>query len=175
MGIEASTSWYSSTVAPELLQGDILIDFEAPWVNWDEDAMSYQMMATQGSYAVITQSCDIRKRTHTHILLARAIPWSVALKEFSSGHLATTEYQKNLKSGSALADFLLPPFPGDLDERGFHLVSFRAILAVPKAGVLAHAPRVSMAPPYREHLAQAFARFMMRVGLPSNLHSETLR
>ena len=30
-------------------------------------------------------------------------------------------------------------------------------------------PRLRLNPPYREHLAQAFARFFMRVGLPVDI------
>ncbi len=30
-------------------------------------------------------------------------------------------------------------------------------------------PRPRLLPPYREHLAQAFARFFMRVGLPVDI------
>jgi len=32
-------------------------------------------------------------------------------------------------------------------------------------------PRLRLLPPYREHLSQAFARFFMRVGLPSDIPS----
>jgi len=30
-------------------------------------------------------------------------------------------------------------------------------------------PRLRLRPPYREHLSQAFARFFMRVGLPTDI------
>jgi hypothetical protein len=35
--------------------------------------------------------------------------------------------------------------------------------------------RLRLCPPYREHLAQAFARFFMRVGLPSDIPEERIR
>jgi len=35
--------------------------------------------------------------------------------------------------------------------------------------------RLRLLPPYREHLAQAFARFFMRVGLPVDIAAEKLK
>jgi hypothetical protein len=55
-------------------------------------------------------------------------------------------------------------------EHDFLVVDFRSLFGVPLSVVKelasAHSPRVRLLPPYREHLAQAFARFFMRVGLP---------
>ena len=55
-------------------------------------------------------------------------------------------------------------------ERDFQLVDFSRVFTVDIMLVreLAgrHGSRLRLYPPYREHLAQAFARFFMRVGLP---------
>ena len=60
--------------------------------------------------------------------------------------------------------------PLKIDHR---IVDFRDIYTIP---ILLESlmkqrggPRLSLNPPYREHLSQAFARFFMRVGLPSVL------
>jgi hypothetical protein len=58
---------------------------------------------------------------------------------------------------------------GDL-EKDVRVVDFRSAFSLP-VGVLRRVaeqrkPRLRLLPPYREHLAQAFARFFMRVGLP---------
>jgi len=49
-------------------------------------------------------------------------------------------------------------------------VDFHRIFVLPKPLVASVArsvgPRLRLRPPYREHLAQAFARYFMRVGLP---------
>jgi hypothetical protein len=36
-------------------------------------------------------------------------------------------------------------------------------------------PRLRLCPPYKEHLAQALARFFMRVGLPVGIPKEKLQ
>jgi hypothetical protein len=53
------------------------------------------------------------------------------------------------------------------------VVSFAQVFSMPFTYVAAlaasPAPRLRLQPPYREHLAQAFARFIMRVGLPVDI------
>jgi hypothetical protein len=58
-------------------------------------------------------------------------------------------------------------------ETDFLVLDFRSLFGVPIAMArdLAkiQSPRRRLLPPYREHLAQAFARFFMRVGLPVDI------
>jgi hypothetical protein len=58
-------------------------------------------------------------------------------------------------------------------ERGVRVVDFRQLFSLPLAFVRKRAalagPRLRLLPPYREHLAQAFARYFMRVGLPIDI------
>jgi len=54
------------------------------------------------------------------------------------------------------------------------LIDFHEILSPPRIFLetwTMHTalPRLRLLPPYREHLSQAFARYFMRVGLPSNI------
>ncbi len=64
---------------------------------------------------------------------------------------------------------------------GFHddflVVDFRSTFSVPldflKGFVKDMSPRLRLLPPYREHLSQAFARFLMRVGLPEDIPAFT--
>ena len=55
------------------------------------------------------------------------------------------------------------------------MVDFRNVYGVP-FGFLeelsaSRGERLRLLPPYREHLSQAFARFFMRVGLPTDIPS----
>jgi hypothetical protein len=58
-------------------------------------------------------------------------------------------------------------------NRPLQVVDFRTVFSLPLAYTqelaVAAGPRIRLRPPYREHLAQAFARFYMRVGLPVDL------
>jgi len=53
---------------------------------------------------------------------------------------------------------------------GWSIVDFHRLFVLPKPVVIAVAraagPRLRLRSPYREHLAQALARYFMRVGLP---------
>lgn len=55
----------------------------------------------------------------------------------------------------------------------FLVVRFQDAFSVPRDYLTnfakAYGQRVRLLPPYREHLSQAFARFFMRVGLPSDI------
>ncbi len=57
---------------------------------------------------------------------------------------------------------------------GLRIVDFHEVFSLPRAFLEAWLlergePRLRLRPPYREHLSQAFARFFMRVGLPTDI------
>ena len=56
-------------------------------------------------------------------------------------------------------------------SEGVRLVDFRRTWSLPIGflGQRADRPHLRLITPYREHLSQAFARFFMRVGLPSDI------
>jgi hypothetical protein len=62
-------------------------------------------------------------------------------------------------------------------ESDFQVCDFRAIFGVRLIAIkdlaAQQSPRLRLLPPYREHLAQAFARFFMRIGLPVDVPSFT--
>jgi hypothetical protein len=58
-------------------------------------------------------------------------------------------------------------------RREIRVVDFRTVFSLSlhfvKNFAALQSPRLRLLPPYREHLAQAFARFFMRVGLPVDI------
>ncbi|MEW5830554.1 MAG: hypothetical protein AB1846_16815, partial [Chloroflexota bacterium] len=58
-------------------------------------------------------------------------------------------------------------------EQEFRVVDFRNVYGIPYDMLVEISKererRVRLLPPYREHLSQAFARFFMRVGLPTDI------
>lgn len=58
-------------------------------------------------------------------------------------------------------------------SRGIRIVDFHNVYGVPLEFARRFADgkgkRLRLLPPYREHLSQAFARFFMRVGLPTDI------
>jgi hypothetical protein len=59
------------------------------------------------------------------------------------------------------------------DNRDAYVVDFRMIVSLPIGYLARHAESLGDRPrlcsPYVEHFSQAFARFFMRVGLPSQI------
>lgn len=91
------------------------------------------------------------------------------LAEEGGKQVRETGYRKELIAGRTIAEFLLPPARDVLDD--WSVVNFRERYTVDRALVASSADSfVGLASPYREHLGQAFARFMMRVTLPKNLN-----
>jgi hypothetical protein len=81
--------------------------------------------------------------------------------------------KEKLRKGEFPAYHLLnnpdkPTFPNDL-----FVVDFHEILSIPfeylKKFMKKRKRRLSLISPYKEHLSQAFARYFMRVGLPSDI------
>ena len=90
-----------------------------------------------------------------HVLFGRKAAWDEARK----GRLPTYHVLNRCE------------LPGH--DRDFQLVDFSRVftIAVGLTRDLAESQgtRLRLNPPYREHLAQAFARFFMRVGLPVDI------
>lgn len=157
-----ASEWFG-TCDDTLEQGDILNEF-AVLLPTGGSAQSGGLVRKVSSVAVLTQSCDVPKPSQETILLAQVFHWDVASE--TQQHLRASNYCEALARGNSVADFLLPP---DHTGEPFRIVSFRNLFVLPKAYVLdQRAPQhcARLLSPYREYFSQAYARFMMRVGLP---------
>lgn len=164
--------WYGSVTGP-MEQGDIFLDFPLVLPTLTSDG---QMVLSTANHIVLvlTQTCDIPKTSQKTLLLVQAVNYDSARRISANGHLNSQEYREALANGTSIADFLLPPSEdGHLE---FTLVHFRNLFVLPKNYVERYAPdrhRLRLRSPYKEYFSQAYARFIMRVGLPSTLHSFT--
>jgi hypothetical protein len=165
--------WYGIVQGTDLAQGDLLegcpiflppADLADPW---EEAAFSWQ----QRDVVVLTQSCDLvaGREKVTEVLLCAA--WNRS--ELTSGHLSTPRGLEDARRGNLpgyhlLAECRLPGMAREL-----RVVDFRRVYSLPLTFVRQVAARagerLSLLPPYREHLSQAFARYFMRVGLPQDI------
>lgn len=120
---------------------------------------------------VLSQSCDLAQGKLQTVLMCPHFP----LDQFGEQeqHFNTKKGKEDIRRGNIpglhmLQQCDLPEFTGPI-----RVVNFRQVLGLPFDYVseLARsgAPRLRLLPPYREHLAQAFARFIMRVGLPVDI------
>jgi hypothetical protein len=164
----SNPDWYEP-VSDILEQGDLLLDFPMilPTVT---SAGETVMLRKKTHVAILTQSCDIAKRAQKTLLLVQIFDYGEASAQPENSHLKTKDYIKGLREGVAICDFLLPPDPSG--SIGYSLVNFRYLSVLPKSYVVERARALSglrMRSPYKEHFSQAYARFMMRVGLPDTL------
>jgi hypothetical protein len=126
---------------------------------------------------VMTQSCDLANDKVQEVLLAQLVAWPDAVQaEVRRGNEAvkSSKFRKQLIDGNVPGLSLLHrrESPPDLP---WSVVDFHQLSTLPKAFVCQVAsssgPRLRLRSPYREHLAQAFARYFMRVGLPHDARS----
>jgi hypothetical protein len=155
--------WYGLTEGEGLEQGDLLL--RCP---------SYQAV-TNGEVGVetlnvvlVSHSCDLANDKLDVVQVCPYWPLEAVAAQFE--YLRSRKGREDRRRGNLPGYHLLNrcSLPGF--ESDFLVVDFRSLFGVPlgtaKEVARGQPSRVRLLPPYREHLAQAFARFFMRVGLP---------
>jgi len=155
--------WYGLTNALQLEQGDFF--FSCPIFRPTTNGRARR---EPGNAIVLSQSCDL---AHDKLEIVQVCPYyplemlSAEVEYFASKRGRESPRQGNIPGYRLLNRCTLVGFETDFlvcDFRslfGVHLTTLRELAAQ-------QATRLRLLPPYREHLAQAFARFFMRVGLP---------
>ncbi len=171
--------WYEVTNGGTLRQCDILrgcpvIRLDGK-LQWPIDASS-PIPAKFQKYdlIILTQSCDLENSKVEDILLAQVNAWPAVVRleiERNNQIVKKRDFRKKLVEGNIPGLALLHRYDGE-PRLDWSIVSFQKLHTVQKDFLVEFAsvlgPRLRLRPPYREHLAQAFARFIMRVGLPHN-------
>jgi hypothetical protein len=120
---------------------------------------------------VMSQTCDLE---HDKLDLVLVCPhWS--LDEFGNAHnyFNGNKGKEDLRRGNVPGYHMIAACELSGMERAIRVVDFRTTYSLPREFIKQFATdsgdRLRLLPPYREHLAQAFARFFMRVGLPVDI------
>jgi len=129
---------------------------------------------------IMTQSCDLTNKNAELVLVCPYYTLSVFLQSLPSGqtstHKAKSKILDNLRKGHFAAYHLLNIQDGTVPE--FLIVDFKNVYGVHIKTLnelaLQTTTRIRLLPPYREHLSQAFARYFMRVGLPTDINLDSL-
>lgn len=146
-----------------------------------EGLEEYEFEIIDYDVIIMSQSCDLEQEKVKNVLVSpyttfnnylEAIPQNQRDK---NGNVSKKrkerdfdDFRKGLKPNYHLIN-------KDIEKgiEDFLLVDFRNVYGVHidflKEHIKTLENRVRLLPPYREHLAQAFARFFMRVGLPQNI------
>lgn len=171
---ELLASWWESVTGPALSQGDWLPDCYIPILLPDFNPIAgnfVDMDLEVRSVIILTQSCDLENGKAPLVAVCPIYPlseWEETNPEFRAKGRWETVRQGRIEGLHLLAGLQGP----DVNNSSL-VVDFRQIYSLPIGYLIAHAERAGqrarLRSPYLEHFAQAFARFFMRVGLPSNI------
>jgi hypothetical protein len=187
--IITTNDWYEE-VDPtvSLTQGDLV--FECPVPIWDsskfevdkdvtKDVLLAARKVVKADVVVMSQACDLEHGKVQDVILCQHISLSDYKIEWERirkasgvgiGAKAWESECKRLNDGLVWHKALLNSDPNiGLEHR---VVDFYNVYTLPKPFlekliINADKKRPRLLPPYREHLSQGFARFFMRVGLPT--------
>lgn len=158
-----------------LRQGDLMYGCFVPVFDRDFGANDgeAEVPVTEADLIVVTQSCDLVQAKITLVALCRIESLSDFLETnpayVPKGRLE--EFRKGRVEGLHL--LASPTNPGN--NREALIVDFRQIFSLPFDYLTTRAEELGdrwrLDSPFLEHFSQAFARFFMRVGLPSAIPS----
>ena len=174
--LEIDYPWYRLVNGDELEQGDILEDCPVFFPPSDLTLNALEEESADFTWEerdviVLSQSCDLVKgrKKITEVLLC--LLWNRS--ELTQGHLSTSQGMEDARRGQLPAFHVLNECKLTDAEREFRVVDFRYVYTLPldfcREFAVKSPHRVRLLSPYREHLSQAFARFFMRVGLPTDI------
>jgi hypothetical protein len=188
--------WYAlATPDAPLTQGDLI--FDCPVLTWQTGAYFSQegtqepeilknaVDAISVDVIVMSQACDLEQSRVDNVILCphesldehktawedkmrgrRQNPtpkgWKAHCHDICQGFI----FNYTMLNSGQVEDLSI----------GVRIVYFHEVFTVPRIfleSLLVHRgkPRFRLLPPYREHLSQAFARFFMRVGLPTPIET----
>ncbi len=156
--------WYELVSdSRSLEQGDILENFtvSVPHPSSGEVVEEYYTLI------LMTQTCDIVDGI-SHLIFCPV--WSQAQLAEGMPTFNKPATLGNLKKGYMVGFYPINKSEIASFQRPWRIVQFQRIIELERDSVQNNPqlllPRLRLLPPYRESIAQAFAKFFMRVGLP---------
>jgi hypothetical protein len=184
--------WYRLAEPHErLTQGDIV--FRCPLLNWhpaaieitaaaqESERLKQISQAIEADVVVMTQGCDLEHDHVTNVVLCPHVGLDehrFLWEEFMNARgqnpsaKAWRNYCEDIRGGYVWNLCFLNATEMDGLSLEIRVVDFREVFTIPRVVLESlirerAEPRPQLLPPYKEHLSQAFARFFMRVGLPT--------
>jgi len=165
-------SFWELVSGSTLSQGDYLpacpVPKSSPKPDYTEDTLVEEF-----DVIVMTQSCDLANAKTDFVALCPIFNLE-AFEEVNSSFKNKGMWE-SVRKGRVEGLHLLCSPRDPANNRGALVVDFREIYSLPFSFLSQHAlsagPRWRLKSPYLEHFSQAFARFFMRVGLPSTIPS----
>jgi hypothetical protein len=165
--------WYCTVNSDESIQqGDFVLKLQIVQSNVDTYKKGQDVKSIIKSYNVIvmSQSCDLIAEK-IHSVLVCPFYFLTQLGNIQSNY-KEPEMKENLRKGIVVGMHLLNECTIN-DNTDYLVVDFKSVCSTPlpflKQVASSRESRIRLLPPYREHLSQSFARFIMRVGLPLDI------
>ena len=176
--------WYEEVAAnDDITQGDILINFPVVKINNYGDMVREEVGELNVEIEtidciILTQACDIAQSKDglKNIILCQIID----LNDTDFGANKVLDCIKGQRPQFHVLN-KCPEYIDEFNLNGFnyHLVNFNEIETVPikavREFIKVKEKRIRLLPPYREHLSQAFAKYFMRIGLPSDINRDEIK
>jgi hypothetical protein len=170
-------SWYEIVdKSDQIMQGELLKECTIAKPTLAESKVCYDTVEYK-TYDVIilSQSCDLNPKKPKVDLVLVCPLWSLSDFAKSGSYFDNDEGKEDLRKGNCPGYHLLHKCNIEPFQDQCLVVDFRNIFGVPFEYITYIAnnseSRICLCSPYREHLSQAYARFIMRVGLPSDIPS----
>jgi len=165
-----------------LEQGDLLRGFDVavPVVSAGSGGSELQIELKTFDLVVMTQSCDIENDKVRSLLLCPVFDlWRFVEAAKAGRENWGSEQRDKLRQGNLPGYHLISDADQDGQSLPVSVVDFHEVYTAPtilvREFISTVGKRLRLCPPYKEHLAQAFARFFMRVGLPVAISKEKLK
>jgi hypothetical protein len=185
--------WYEAVDANvELTQGDIILN--CPVVRWASKSVEVSnqteietlrslVEVAEIDLVVITQGCDLENKKVNNVILSPHFAlsqyqeyWEQTMNNMKQNPTAKAwgRYCDDIKNGYIWNLSMLNEGEIGNLKLTHRIVDFHYVYTLPRTFLESflqnkQQPRLRLRPPYREHLSQAFARFFMRVGLPTGV------
>jgi len=191
-----SDKWYDlvDPSAP-LTQGDLI--FDCPVLTWEPDALiangnTFETEVLQNAVSVVsmdvivmTQACDLEQNRVKNVILSPHVSleehqaaWREEMRAHSQNptEKAWKAHCDDICKGFIFNYTMLNRCQIGESHIGVRIVYFHELYTLPQSFLESlllsrGRPRFRLLSPYREHLSQSFARFFMRVGLPTPVES----
>jgi hypothetical protein len=178
--VAAQYPWYELVQGVELQQGDIFREFpvcrpEVTPANLESlrrnEEPSIPVEVLKADVIVLSQSCDLANEKIDSVILCPIWVMPIYEGNFGSNAKEQRKRKESIRQGKEPALHMLARSDNPLVD--LSVVEFKRIYTTSRDILVRFADscgsRTRLLPPYREHLSQAFARYFMRVGLPSDI------